>query len=337
MRGTVPAILALSGLLLGAPAARAHGPHGSGVARPDAHAPIGVMGEHLHGAGGRMLSYRYMRMRMDGNRDGTERIGTGAVLADYPVAPTRMDMEMHMLGVMWAPIDRITLLAMLPFLRQDMDHVTATGVRFTTRSSGIGDVRVAGLIRLFDGETHRLHANAGLSVPTGDISVKDDTPMGRVRLPYPMQLGSGTFDLLPGVTYTGQTQAYSWGGQLLGTIRTGRNNKGYRLGNRADASVWGARRWAPWLSTSLRLAWASWDNIHGDDDALNPALVPTADPDRRRGHRLDGLLGANLIVTQGVLRNQRFAVEFGWPLYQWLDGPQLETDWQLWAGWQYAF
>jgi hypothetical protein len=323
----------------GASADSAHKAH---VAAPDSHAPIGVMGEHMHEAGEVMLSYRYMRMSMDGNRDRTERIGRGGVLDDFLVAPTEMDMEMHMFGIMWAPHDRITLMTMLPFVRLDMDHVamnpvTGTSVEFTTRSNGIGDVRVTGLVSLYDDETHHVHANAGLSFPTGTITAKDDTPMGRVRLPYPMQLGSGTWDLLPGVTYTGQAEAYSWGGQLLGTVRTGRNSKGYRLGDRVDASAWGARRWTPWLSTSLRLAWSSWGNIHGDDDGLNPNLVPTADPDRRGGHRLDGLLGFNLIVTQGVLRNHRFAFEMGLPLYRWLYGPQLETDWQLWAGWQYAF
>ena len=40
---------------------------------------------------------------------------------------------------------------------------------------------------------------------------------------------------------------------------------------------------------------------------------------------------------RGILRNQRFAFEMGVPLYRWLYGPQLETDWRLWAGWQYAF
>ena len=33
----------------------------------------------------------------------------------------------------------------------------------------------------------------------------------------------------------------------------------------------------------------------------------------------------------------RFGVEMTWPFYQTLDGPQLERDWQLTAGWQWAF
>ncbi len=40
-----------------------------------------------------------------------------------------MDMEMHMLGVMYAPSDDVTLMAMVPFVRLDMDHRTRTGAR----------------------------------------------------------------------------------------------------------------------------------------------------------------------------------------------------------------
>ena len=44
-----------------------------------------------------------------------------------------------------------------------------------------------------------------------------------------------------------------------------------------------------------------------------------------------------LVVREGPLAGTRFAVEGGVPVYQNLDGPQLETDWVLTAGFQYAF
>lgn len=51
------------------------------------------------------------------------------------VALTQMDMSMHMLGVMYAPSDDLTLVAMMPWVENEMDHVTATGGAFTTESS----------------------------------------------------------------------------------------------------------------------------------------------------------------------------------------------------------
>ena len=321
------------------------------LARPDAHAPIGVMGDHTHSKGEWMLSYRYMRMSMEGNRDGGRRVGPSAILnppqGPFLVTPLEMDMEMHMLGAMYAPSDRVTLAVMVPYLRVDMDHVTAMGAKFKTRAEGIGDVRAAALIKLVAADHHTLHANAGASFPSGSIDRKDDTPasMGnRVVLPYPMQLGSGTVDLMPGLTYNGQLKWLSWGAQALGTIRLGRNDEGYRLGHGYDVTTWGAVRLTRWLSLSGRAAWHQVMNVEGDDDRLGapPGIrvedfVPTADPDRRAGRRLEVGPSLNLYVPSGPFRGFRFGVEALFPIYRRLDGPQLENDWTLAAGLQYAF
>ncbi len=314
--------------------AASHDDHHS---RADAHGPIGVMGDHMHDAGEFMFSYRYMRMNMNGNRDGSERVASSTVLRRFPVTPTDMDMEMHMFGAMWAPSDRVTLMAMAPLLRLDMKHKTRSGRRFTTRAKGLGDIKVSALIGLLDTPEHKIHLNAGLSLPTGSISVKDDTPLGRTRLPYPMQLGSGTWDLLPGITYTGFAEKWSWGSQLRATWRTGLNNKGYRLGHGWGATGWVARSFAPWLSSSVRLDYRDNRNYRGDDDDLIRGLIPTADPDRRAGRRLDLLLGLNFEMPSGPLQGHRLAIELGRPVMQHLDGPQLETDWLATFGWQKAF
>ena len=82
------------------PVAFAHTEGGSWSSdRPDSHAPIGVMGEHIHKAGEFMLSYRYMFMRMEDNYDGSDSIANtsfaGPPPAPFRVAPIDMDMEMH--------------------------------------------------------------------------------------------------------------------------------------------------------------------------------------------------------------------------------------------------
>jgi hypothetical protein len=309
--------------------------------RPDAHAPIGVMGDHTHEPGEWMFSYRYMRMGMNGMRDNDESISRSKVLEDYPVTPTSMDMEMHMVGAMYAPIERLTLTLMLPWVRLEMDHRTRTGATFTTRSDGIGDLRVGGLVDLWQGDAHHIHANLGLSIPTGSLSQEDNTPRptGSDRLPYPMQIGTGTWDFLPGLTYRGELRAFSWGAQARGEVRMNENHAGYRVGNEYALTAWGAYELADWVSTSLRLEWLHSMNYRGREqsEAVNPAVVPTADPGRRAVRRLDALLGFNFIVPHGRFSGIRFAVEAGIPAFQHLDGPQLETDWMLTTGVQYAF
>lgn len=318
-----------------------HGAGGWSPSRPDGHAPIGVMGEHRHVAGEWMVSVRAMRMHMDGLRDGTDSLSKGDVLAQgFPVTPTEMDTDMLMFGAMVAPNDRVTLTAMLPYLRRSMDHVTGMGGRFTTRTEGPGDVGLGALVGLADWDRQSLHLNLGVSLPTGSINERDDTAMAPgtdVKLPYPMQLGSGTFDLLPGATYQGQTDRWSWGAQALATVRLGENSEDYRLGNRGQLTGWGAWRWSEHLSSSLRLTASKWGSIAGADPELNPAVVPTANPGLQAGERIDLALGVNAWTGTGWLAGHRLAAEFGVPVYQDLDGPQLEMDWVLTLGWQVSF
>jgi hypothetical protein len=296
----------------------------------------------MHPEGELMLSYRFSHMNMDGNRDNQDGRSTSDVLGQgFAATPTDMEMQMHMLGMMFAPTDWLTLMTMVPFVDLSMNHVTGMGGRFETKASNIGDVKVTGLVKLWSDANHSFHFNAGVSLPSGSITEKDTalTPMGprRIRLPYPMQTGSGSVDVIPGVTYVGHSEGFSWGAQALGTIRTHDNDNGYRLGNRTDLTAWVSRSWAPSLSTSLRIAWADWGNISGSDDRLNPALIPTADPDRRGGERLELLPGVNLSLPLGPLGTHRLALELAIPVFQRLDGPQLESDLRVMVGWQKAF
>ena len=303
---------------------------------------VNVLGSHIHLAGEWMLSYEYMLEDMDGNRDGTKRVSHTQVLEKFGTVPTNMSMEMHMAMLMYAPSNDLTLMAMLPYLLKAMNHVTRKGVRFTERSEGFGDLQVWALGTFYKvkGFQHRFLVNAGVSLPTGSIEKKDfgpDRTLGQRRLEYAMQLGSGTVDLLPGITYLGQAENWAWGAEMIPTIRLGENSRDYRLGNRYRLSAWGARKWTDWLSLSGRLDGQTWENIHGADPSQNPAAAATKDPKRQAGERVDLLVGLNLYAPKGVLKGHRLAIEGGAPLYQSLDGPNLQTDWTLRVGWQWVF
>jgi len=212
-----------------------------------------------------------------------------------------------------------------------------------TTSSGIGDIRFSGLYSVYESSNHRIHLNLGLSVPTGSIDKRDDTPLGNVILPYPMQIGSGSYGLLPGITYNGQATDWSWGGQLGGTVRVDDNDADYQLGDELNITAWIARRCNRHLSVSLRLDGRTWANIDGADGRIatvNPMgvlVVPTAQTRLRAGSRLDAGLGLNIYMPEGVLGGHRLALEATFPVHQNLDGPQLETDWAVTVGWQKAF
>ena len=331
----------------------------SAPARPDEHAPISVMGDHYHETGEVMFSYRYMTMSMEGNAIGSDSVSPNTIVTTIPnrffglpnqpptlrVVPTEMTMDMHMLGVMYAPTDRVTLMGMLNHVSKEMTHTTYMGPAgtnvlgtFTTDASGLGDTSLAALIRLREGDENRLHLTLGVSLPTGDIEETAAVlaPNGMrptLRMPYPMQLGSGTYDLLTGLTYSSFfSDRASWGAQWRSTLRTGDNDEGYSLGDEHRLTAWYSRLVSSRVSWSARLEWFDRANIDGIDPLI-VAPVQTADPLYQGASRLDAALGLNFASNAG----HRLAFEFIAPLEQDLDGPQLETDWQLTAGYQFSF
>lgn len=325
--------------------------------------PISLMGTHMHKKGEWMLSYRYMHMDMEGNRDGTDDLDAATIattvrnrffgIPGQPrtlrVVPTDMTMDMHMLGAMYAPTDWLTLMAMGNYVKKDMDHITFAGGAgtnilgtFKVNTSGIGDTKVGGLIRLHDDHMHHVHLNAGLSLPTGSIDEEARilAPTGAtptLRTPYAMQLGTGTYDLLPGVTYTGHKDQLGWGAQYMAEIRLeDENDEGYAHGDKHSVNLWGAYQWTPWMSTSARLSGTTQSKIDGIDPEI---VVPnqTADPDNYGGQVVEAGLGVNFTGVSGALAGKSFAIEGTAPLYRNLNGPQLETDWTVTAGFRMTF
>ena len=353
------------------PDGHAHGSTGPGH---DDNSPLGVMGDHAHQAGEAMFSYRYGIMEMNGNLDGSTSVSTQDILdAGFMMAPTSMRMEMHMLGAMYAASDSITLMAMLPLKRIEMSSrmpMPANPSMTMTRkakTSGAGDLKIAGLFPLWAADDHNrtLILNAGLSIPTGSIKETGPGMNGgeTMRLPYPMQLGSGTFDLLPGLTYIAEKFGGSWGTQVASVIHLGENGEGYSLGNRFQATTWYSRKLSDTLSASARIEGSTWGNIDGQDAEMNPMMSPNARADLRGGERVDILFGLNIFLDtdrwdkwdrlfidkdNGQLlqakpqensmdKETRLSIEIGFPVHQDLDGPQMESDWRLMVGLQVSF
>lgn len=313
---------------------------------PDGHAPIGVMGDHGHKTGEWMLSYRSMVMNMQGLQTGMDAVETADLLRDFKQVPTRMDMKMHMIGAMFAPHDRITFMAMINHQQHYMEmeggshpsHGKSHASHMSTHemsSAGLGDVKGESLLSLW--RTHHLNliGNIGVSFPTGSIT---QTGMPGNLLPYPMQLGSGSFEAMPGITLFGFYGNWFYGSQLRGVFPLHRNGSNYRHGNVVTATAWGARWVSDWLNLGGRLLFLQRGGITGNHPDLDPRMSPSHHPDFRGGTWLDLAVSSNLIVPSGKpLAGQRLAIEFQMPIYQNLTGTQLKNRWRLTLGLQCAF
>lgn len=304
------------------------------------HAPIGVMGDHRHKAGEWMIGLRYMQHTMNDLSNANGSISSEEVaLSGQRMTPLRMEGQMAMIGAMYAPSDRVTLVAGTKYLDKSMTTATYQGMMGSTllgentvETEGFGDVKLSALIGLHEQYGHRFHANLSLSLPTGSITEQDEVlmPTGMVqprRLGYGMQLGSGTYDVTTGLTYVGMDLPVSVGAQYLATWRLGRNDQGYSLGDLHQATTWVAYQPVCWVSGSVRLAYQHLAAIDGRDDQI------MANPENSGRERVDIGFGLNFA---GFDRH-RIAVEYLQPIAESVQGTQLTTDSQLVVGYQVSF
>lgn len=310
--------------------------------RPDGHAPISVMGDHTHAKGEFMVSYRFMYMNMKDLNRGSRSVRFENALrpiGNYMVTSTNMPMTMHMVGVMYAPTDRITINIMVNYSTNEMDHLSSMGGTFKTKVSGFGDTRIGALYKFFNKNKQQVHGQISLSIPSGSIEGSDITPASspdEVLLPYPMQVGSGTWDAVAALTYLKQWQAVSYGTQAKVLARTGRNNNNYRLGNTYSINNWVAFKTTNWLSFSGRFEFGVIEKIQGENKSLDPMMVITADTENS-GRTYGSLgFGCNLYAFKGILKNMRLGVETSIPAFQNMNGVQLRNQETLTIGLQYA-
>lgn len=306
---------------------------------PDTHAPAGVMFEHLHKAGEWMVGYRGMQQRFDGLRHGSNGISrTDIIPAGLSVAPTNMTMTMHMLDIMYAPTDDLTLMLMPQYMTMDMTMVPVAdagqghgghGGAHPTGShshavSGLGDTSVAALYRLGRIGSQEFIGTLGVSVPTGDVHKRnaDGTFMH-----YGMQIGSGTWDLLPSLTYLGRDGKLSWGAQAGAVLRMEDSNEaGFAFGERYHLTSWTAWRLAAATSASLRLQYNKEGDVDGHFSGGHNHASPADRQPNYGGEWTELGLGVNTAVQSGMFGGLRVAVEYLFPVRENYNGYQLERQ-----------
>jgi hypothetical protein len=297
---------------------------------------------HSHGAGQWMFEYRFMRMDMEDLLDGTDSIResevTGTMMnpGPYMMAPTKMTMDMHMLMGMYGFNENFSLMVMLNYLHNDMEMVNRMGAKQSMDTSGMGDTQIGGMYTVGNGWV----ASLNLSVPTGSIDEEVNMTMmmgmppmpmlQEVQAPYPMQLGSGTYDLIPSVTYETGLGQWNVGGQAQYTYHIDENDNDYTLGDVLEVGIWTKYAVNSSVIIAGRLDYSDEDSIDGRDPKINPAMAPTGDPDAQGGQRLDLTLDVSAIFGAHT-----FGIAYGVPVYQDLNGPQLEVQSIVTFSWQY--
>ncbi len=338
---------------------------------------------HTHPEGMWMVNTKLMHMEMDGLQAGTTPIaatdvgpgiypGSPSTNVKYPymMIPTKMSMDMGMAMAMYGVTDKLTVMAMLNYKANNMNMFMDMGntpgssdmdsddfpgapashlvLPFTSpmATAGVGDTELDAMYKFYDDrKLGNLTATLGLSLPTGSTT-QNITMMGYTfRAPYDMQLGSGTFDFKPALTYNWLSDDALWnlGATVSGIIHAGTWN-GWAFGNSVKLSTWVQYDFSP-VVTWYRMTFTDTGRIRGQDSqiaCLNTFCDPTniyyfssmpdADPHNYGGQIITSFVGAYYRYNSISL-----GVEGGLPVYQNLNGLQMKNSWQLTGSFQAMF
>ena len=292
--------------------------------RPDYVFPAGVKGGKNMMSKKLMFGYKYGTMEMDCCKDSTSSVGNNFIQnLGFSMAPTDMTMDMHMFSAMYAVNEKISLMGMISYIEKEMEMVKLTGMNagntHKTSSRGMGDLSIAGLYKL----SGKSNLKVSLSIPTGEYDEKDHNMMGmRKVLPYPMQLGSGTYDLTLGYSFQEIFNDWSYGFQFNATKRFDYNSEDWRYGDRRELSAWIAKPVSQTVSLSFGLDVEHQDNINGKSSNRNNN-TPTWNEYFHSHLRVSSNIGLNFKLPNS---KSRIGIQCGVPIYEDVDGPQMEPD-----------
>lgn len=331
--------------------------------------PMNIMGGGIPETHEFRFKISPMFMRMDGLRDGTDSVDEDDILGmpvdmagnptgKFMAAPTDMDMKMLNVSAGYSFSDKFFAGLMFMYKDNDMDMKfndmmqTMTGDDgFTMKSDGLGDTMLMAKYRLFADDplipTSQASLLFGLSLPTGSIDEKNkEHPLGfrrNEKLPYGMQLGTGTFDPTIGLLYQGSSSPWWWGVNAAYTARLYDNKRDYHFGDEFRLDGYAMYQFAPAWLAQVQLNGHYQDDISGEMDEFSngksghvmqgnrnsPAATPLWDTDNYGGKQVFATVG--LQWQPAPLHVLDFNV--GLPLYRDLNGPQLETDYRVMLTW----
>lgn len=291
---------------------------------------------------------QYSQLRFDGYQSGDSKLDDERVLfrpgtqartsENYPVLPTTIVQEAVTLAVSYQLNNGDYVDVAVPTIKQSTHHksiVPGYG-RFIIDSEGLGDISISYNHLWRQTDTGDIRLIAGISAPTGSIDKAGDTPRaaGDQQLPYTMQLGSGTWDLPLGINWSARPSEWSYGLRAHAILRTGKNDRDYRLGHRLQVSGLMRSHHHNWISPYAKLSAHYAGGISGQDDEITvPGAYPypasITDPDNFGSKGFNVALGAEF--------GGMTTIELAMPLYEYRSGIQIRKTLQFTATWKAPF
>lgn len=329
-----------------------HGIHGHEAI---SHAPVGVMADHFLKKGEGMVSLRLSLMQMGGNLENRNKISAAEILKlpniygmpkNLSIVPNEMDMEMLMLGGMYAPTDFMTLVGMAAYSYKQMNLTSYSPMMprdeigsFASRANGLSYISLGALFKISETEKSRWHFDTTYLSSSYKNSKKDVVlnPMREfvdLTLPYGMQVSDNSDRILLGITNVRNLSSnWKMGNQLRGNYKI--SDDEWSFGNSIELNSWVQFKISPNMSLSTRLNFRKENQISGSNQNI-VGPVQTANPRYYGGKVINIGFGANFL-TSLFKKKDWIGLEYMYPIYQDKNGVQMETDSQLAIGYMKSF
>lgn len=317
---------------------------------PPPPVPLGVFCDNNLPQGRFVFSITPIFAGLSGILIGTRGVSNETVVSTVPfflnpsqkvrIVPQHIDVAIQAVRLRYGVTNDFEMILDTGWIEKNLHALVFKGTAGTTafgdnypRTSSIVDTILTGVYRVYQDDIHRIQLSLGFSFPTGvnDATFNDFIlPNGTrrdVRGFYGMQLGTGTFDILPGVVYAGYLGPWSWGLSYRGRLALDYNPQGYHWGNLHEFNGWSGYTWIPGLTTTFRVSGSTQNPISGFDPKINGPAVP-ATPFFYGGQRVELFGGGSISGKLIGVENATILVEAGAPVYQNLSGPQLKKNWQ---------
>ena len=326
----------------------------------EAPAPIGVFGVDMPSAGRLVVSLLPSFARLQGNQIGTNSVTPQYIVTNIPSAytpvgthllrlvPDNLAIDSQALTIAYGYSNYLTLVAGTALVEKSVTMQAFKGLAGTIplgvsvgSTEGLGDSALAAIVRIYNDPVNRISLNMGLALPTGSTTDNISLLLPNNTIPekrgfYAMQPGTGTVDALPGISYSGRIDVWSWGVAYRARLPLDNNAQGYHYGDLNELNAWGGYSWLPGLETTFRLNGTVQGAIQGSDPAIR-GYAQGSDPLYYGGRQISTYAG---IIVSGRYFNlpaAQVGMEAGVPVYQQINGPQLARDWQVNLALRYKF
>jgi hypothetical protein len=333
--------------------------------------PMGVFGLEIPAPGKLVLSVAPNFSNMSGIKMGTRTVWNEYIVSTTPVflnpqqmvrvVPQNIAVRTQIVTLNYGVAKDLSVILNAGMIEKSLESLVFKGasgiqplIRNYPNTASITDFSLSGVYRVYHDDMHRIQISLGVSFPTGSNRATFNNfilPNGTAanfRAFYGMQLGTGTYDIMPGVVYAGYLGPWSWGLAYRGRFPLGPNAqgytsatipelqpwggnsvnpKGYMWGDLHELNGWAGYTWVPGFTTTFRVNATMQGAIRGWDPEIRGLAVP-ANPLFFGGQRVE-LFGGGTISGKFIgYENWSVGLEAGLPVYQNLNGPQIMKNWQ---------